>query len=921
MSINSPSDVQLTIQRFLRCGDDAAHRTLMEWLQESAWVSVCERVLQSMRAADQYDVPVSTFIAHSLVLHRQLSPDPLPPYNLACSIVADAVSSPSALLGDQWQLHSAWVKVMAAYVPLLRDAAPAALAHVVQMFEAAQPRLLLAFFEVLPDRVDDCTALGYGRNALKAVLRDDFVPVLLRLVATPLSSATAVTASLHTLTVWLGAGIASVAAVTSHAPALQSVLSAFAASAEPAVFAASAGVLTELIVQRDMVTTALNYARDNEHTRQFIDSIAQRVVDSRALFDQANAAGGEAVCASFVDVMLAIVERHTAFLWSELPSAAALAELMLHCTSTGSLDTADAMVHGWLTVADHAADDEQRAQVRPLLEFALKSCIQRCIIASDDDVGDDADAEARDEQMLSLRGRVAELLSVVADGICGVDAVMQVLVELKESSLEGCEAAWSMLPGVGTALYEASSAQVDALLAGADEAMRLGSGALRAAGANAVLGSTGWLRRDDLGHLPAPLLAAALSLIADGRTPRPVQERVSLAVATLCFNCAPALRESASAIIGAVASMGDLVSGPSRAMLARSCARLAASVCESADVAVALLQPLLSVCFARLRAAVRAGAGVVDELSVLVAAVNVEGARVPHEALTALMLLQEALTCRDDLQRGGCLRQADVCDGVAMMVRNAAVAARQSSELETAVPSLVPMLAAAFVELGSEGWLFAIAAVLSNADMDECDEDGALRCKLLCLLPQPAGGNSREVLAAYAALARAIVTSAAAAEFLAQRGGVAALDAALDGALALLDVDPHCTCDRDACEVIVAALGPTDVRWCLRAARTLLLTVLSRGSMATRSMCDLLYLCVSTSVPVDAQALVADVMVNDASAPVLQRLSDDVRKRCCVLIWALVANRQRPRFAALLKDIAALCAGAQQVDVLAAYEQ
>jgi hypothetical protein len=266
-------------------------------------------------------------------------------------------------------------------------------------------------------------------------------------------------------------------------------------------------------------------------------------------------------------------------------------------------------------------------------------------------------------------------------------------------------------------------------------------------------------------------------------------------------------------------------------MLARSCARLAVSVCESADVAVALLQPLLSVCFARLRAAVRAGAGVIDELSVLVAAVNVEGARVPHEALTALMLLQEALSCRDDLQRGGCLRQADVCDGIAMMVRNAAVAARQSSELEAAVPSLVPMLAAAFVELGSEGWLFAIAAVLSNADMDEWDEDGALRCKLLCLLSQPAGssssnnnGNSREVLAAYVALARAIVTSAAAAEFLAQRGGVAALDAALDGALALLDVDPHCTCDRDACEVIVAALGPTDVRWCLRAARTLLLT-------------------------------------------------------------------------------------------------
>lgn len=298
--------------------------------------------------------------------------------------------------------------------------------------------------------------------------------------------------------------------------------------------------------------------------------------------------------------------------------------------------------------------------------------------------------------------------------------------------------------------------------------------------------------------------------------------------------------------------MSDGVSGPSRAMLARSCARLAVSVCESADVAVALLQPLLSLCFARLRAAVRAGAGVVDELSVLVAAVNVEGARVPHEALTALMLLQEALSCRDDLQRGGCLRQADVCDGIAMMVRNAAVAARQSSELEAAVPSLslVPMLAAAFVELGSEGWLFAIAAVLSNADMDECDEDGALRCKLLCLLSQPAGsssssnnGNSREVLAAYVALARAIVTSAAAAEFLAQRGGVAALDAALDGALALLDVDPHCTCDRDACEVIVAALGPTDVRWCLRAARTLLLTVLSRGSMATRSMCDLLHLC------------------------------------------------------------------------------
>jgi hypothetical protein len=120
--------------------------------------------------------------------------------------------------------------------------------------------------------------------------------------------------------------------------------------------------------------------------------------------------------------------------------------------------------------------------VRPLLEFALKSCIQRCIV-SDDVAADDGDAEARDDQMLSLRGRVAELLSVVADGICGVDAVMQVLIELKESSLEGCEAAWSMLPGVGTALYDVSSAQVDALLAGVDEAMRLGSGALRAAGA------------------------------------------------------------------------------------------------------------------------------------------------------------------------------------------------------------------------------------------------------------------------------------------------------------------------------------------------------------------------------------------------------------------------------------------------------
>jgi hypothetical protein len=58
----------------------------------------------------------------------------------------------------------------------------------------------------------------------------------------------------------------------------------------------------------------------------------------------------------------------------------------------------------------------------------------------------------------------------------------------------------------------------------------------------------------------------------------------------------------------------------------------------------------------------------------------------------------------------------------------------------------------------------------------------------------------------------------------------------------------------------------------------------------------------------------------DAANPVLQRLNPELREKCSALVWAYVSSRQRKLFAALLKDIAGLCAGVLMPDVLVAFE-
>jgi hypothetical protein len=173
-------------------------------------------------------------------------------------------------------------------------------------------------------------------------------------------------------------------------------------------------------------------------------------------------------------VLLAIAERQTAYLLSNSPTVAALVDLLLHCTLTGSLATVETIVNGWLTIAEFAVDAQQRQQLRPLIEHSLSACLQRCLRVKSSGCRREmatlttamtttttttttttVTATTRmTKQLRSLRARVAELLCV-SQMFIGVENMLNVLVELSASSSAGREAAWALLPGVAPALSAA----------------------------------------------------------------------------------------------------------------------------------------------------------------------------------------------------------------------------------------------------------------------------------------------------------------------------------------------------------------------------------------------------------------------------------------------------------------------------------
>jgi hypothetical protein len=211
-----------------------------------------------------------------------------------------------------------------------------------------------------------------------------------------------------------------------------------------------------------------------------------------------------------------------------------------------------------------------------------------------------------------------------------------------------------------------------------------------------------------------------------------------------------------------------------------------------------------------------------------------------------------------------------VCEAFATAVRNAALSASGSPELDQGAPSLVRMIAGLFATHQRAAWLDAIASVVSNGDADEFDEDASLRCALLTILGSGGGGGvDMSVMCAYVSLRRARLCRARRRPSLLRSAAATRRSRALcRSALALLDSDHHSTHDREACELITFALGPVDLWWCVRASRTLLVGVLARGNGATRSMCDLLYLCLTSCLPINAQEQVAAVF-GDAANPVL----------------------------------------------------
>lgn len=889
------------------------------------------------------------FAATALAQHAAVCADASEAHAVAMNALRRAVE-----IQDEYVVSAALAHALAALIPRLRDAGAqqSALVDAVSNLEAAQPKLLLVMLDALPDQIDACTPLGFnGRVAFKAMLRAQAAPVLLRLTA---GAADVAADALRCTAAWIAADILPVTTVAGDEAAMQCVIAALDAALRSSdLFEAGAAVVVALIVRRDMVTTALRYAHDTASTQQFVERIAVAIVNARPLFDAARQAELESPCTAMVDVLLAIAERQTAYLLSNSPTVAALVDLLLHCTLTGSPATVETIVNGWLTIAEYAVDAQQRQQLRPLIEHSLSACLQRCLRVKssgaeengdaddgDDDNNnndDDNDGEGDDEddeQLRSLRARVAELLCV-SQMFIGVENMLNVLVELSASSSAGREAAWALLPGVAPALSAAQPRNIVVLLSGVVQAIESPRDVdMQLAALSAVRGCAPLLRGNaQFSELPQPILAAVLSLLADANTPHQLHEAAVWAVAGLCVHCSAQLRRSCADIVAAVVAISDrqgerpYLSASARASLARSCARLALASSDNVNTTVELLLPLLMAIELRLRALLRlnnGAASAASEIGVLVGAtdmsVEAKAQRPAHAPVAALALMANALSLLHVPDYYAWLQQDAVCEAFATAVRNASLSASGSPELDQGAASLVRMIAGLFATHQRGAWLDAIASVVSNGDADEFDEDASLRCALLTILGSGGGGGvDMSVMCAYVNLARAIVSSAAAAEFIAQRVGNAPLESALQVALALLDSDHHSTHDREACELITFALGPVDLWWCVRASRTLLVGVLARGNGATRSMCDLLYLCLTSCLPINAQEQVAAVF-GDAANPVLQRLNPELREKCSALVWAYVSSRQRKLFAALLKDIAGLCAGVLMPDVLVAFE-